>query len=748
MSDDLAAAMEPVARALCGDFNAKLSTKTQLRFGKNGSMEIILAKGVFHDHETDDKGGVLDLIKLKTGREGKEAFEWMREIGIPLEGRPNGQAKANGSHRPPPADERDYVDDDQGRGEPVERGKQTIFATFDFVDLDSVLQYQEVRFQFKLPNGNWELQNGKPKKQIRQRRPDPDKQDAWIWNLGDVSHGLYNFPEIREEMLLPEDERSIVFVPEGPGKCEALKSWGLLATSNSGGAAHWLPHHAQEFQGADVVILVDNDDPGRKRAIAVAASLRGIAKRVRVLDFADLVSDFVAKGDVIDWRDRYGGTKEKLFAIVEKLKDWKPEPYKSKFGAVQWSELDQKREPYEWLIRDFLPANERTMMYGEPSCGKSFAALDIALSVARGLNYEKHNTRQAGVIYCAFEGGKGFPTRVEGYRQHHELELTDGTPFVILTRSVDLFEDEDACKNLREEIDYWRSTFRVPLGLTVFDTVSASSGSMDDSQGKDVAKYLGNGKKIMDGLNSATLYVHHVAKNSGGSPRGSGKWTGDLEATIEVHLDPHNAVDDRGRPVRVVHLKKQREGKGGREVKRFVLSNFVIGKDDTGQDINACILTPPGGDAATSSGKKYEFAPRQQEAKVFAAFWAALDKHGTPPPPEAINPPPGDDGKTQDGVPPSVQKVVDYRYWKEEYEAKDIVDGEEDSKRNNRVKMAMKRGGESLMKFSVINRFQFNRTNQLFWWTGKPVRGFPKTFPKLKAVEDIKPDAPGESIDF
>ena len=42
------------------------------------------------------------------------------------------------------------------------------------------------------------------------------------------------------------------------------------------------------FREADVVVLPDNDDPGRDHARTVAKQLAGIAKRVRVLELPNL----------------------------------------------------------------------------------------------------------------------------------------------------------------------------------------------------------------------------------------------------------------------------------------------------------------------------------------------------------------------------------------------------------------------------------------------------------------------------
>ena len=60
--------IEPVARRLLGEPNARLSNARELRFGTHGSMSIDLKKGTWFDHEDDIGGGVIALIHHKLGK--------------------------------------------------------------------------------------------------------------------------------------------------------------------------------------------------------------------------------------------------------------------------------------------------------------------------------------------------------------------------------------------------------------------------------------------------------------------------------------------------------------------------------------------------------------------------------------------------------------------------------------------------------------------------------------------------------
>ena len=78
---DLSALMGPIALCLLGPPNQALSSRTELRWGNRGSLSVNLEKGCWHDHETGEGGGPLQLITREKGFTGKALFDWLREQG-------------------------------------------------------------------------------------------------------------------------------------------------------------------------------------------------------------------------------------------------------------------------------------------------------------------------------------------------------------------------------------------------------------------------------------------------------------------------------------------------------------------------------------------------------------------------------------------------------------------------------------------------------------------------------------------
>jgi hypothetical protein len=172
-------------------------------------------------------------------------------------------------------------------------GRRHVVATYDYTDERGQLLYQTIRY---VP------------KDFSQRRP--DGRGDWIWNLQGVRRVLYRLPE-----LLAAPLTEPVFVVEGEQDADRLRQQGLTATTSAMGAqAKWRPEYNEVLHGRRVVLLPDNDAPGRQHMEDVQRNLEGVALSVVVLTLPDLPP----KGDVSDWLDA-GGTRHALLEMVAAL---------------------------------------------------------------------------------------------------------------------------------------------------------------------------------------------------------------------------------------------------------------------------------------------------------------------------------------------------------------------------------------------------------------------------------------------
>src|SRR2546428_6460791 len=79
---DLTSLIGPVARRLWGEPNSELSNSKNLRWGARGSKSVDLRRGVWFNHEANEGGGTLALIKRETGYVKDDALAWLTDEGL------------------------------------------------------------------------------------------------------------------------------------------------------------------------------------------------------------------------------------------------------------------------------------------------------------------------------------------------------------------------------------------------------------------------------------------------------------------------------------------------------------------------------------------------------------------------------------------------------------------------------------------------------------------------------------------
>ena len=225
-------------------------------------------------------------------------------------------------------------------------------------------------------------------KRFTQRRPDGD---AWIYSLGDVRRVIYRLQAVRAAIA----EQQRVYIVEGEKDVHTLEGIGLTATCSPGGAGKWRGEYSEIFKDADVVIIPDNDVPGREHADAVALALGMFAKTIRVIRLPDQEDH----GDVTDWLMKKGD-KDKLELIVGSTNP--DERIRPKFWTAP--ELMAEKFQDQRFAVPGLITEGFTLLVGAPKVGKSWLALNLAVAVASGSDaMGSIPVEQGKVLYIALE---------------------------------------------------------------------------------------------------------------------------------------------------------------------------------------------------------------------------------------------------------------------------------------------------------------------------------------------------------
>jgi hypothetical protein len=187
--------------------------------------------------------------------------------------------------------------------------------------LRSVYQYCDESGRTVKESARYQADPGAPEaKTFRQRWPKPGACRMAVYKRPDgMRDVLYRLPEI---IQCAEGGEGDLWWVEGEKDAEAARAIGLTATTVGGVSAPLPVDLDVQLRGIRrLLILPDNDEPGRIHAEKVAAvvSAIGIESRLVVLprlpDHGDL-SDFLAAG----------GTEDDLWRLAEAEEAWKPLP--------------------------------------------------------------------------------------------------------------------------------------------------------------------------------------------------------------------------------------------------------------------------------------------------------------------------------------------------------------------------------------------------------------------------------------
>lgn len=173
-----------------------------------------------------------------------------------------------------------------------------------------------------------------------------------------------------------------VYICEGEKDVDTLTAIGKTAytAGSSTDQKKYAETLAKLATGANVVILADNDSPGKEAAAAVLKECQKTASTVKVV-IPDQKRD---KADVTDYFDELHKTVAEFDALIESADDSSAVQKKTGIVAAltQLSNIE-KKDP-EWLIPGYIPKSQITLIAGDGGSGKGFLWCDIAAAVSTG----------------------------------------------------------------------------------------------------------------------------------------------------------------------------------------------------------------------------------------------------------------------------------------------------------------------------------------------------------------------------
>jgi hypothetical protein len=199
---------------------------------------------------------------------------------------------------------------------------------------------------------------------------------------------------------------------------------------------------------------------------------------------------------------------------------------------------DLKYRAPEYIIGDLFEADTLGLIFGDPGCGKSFLAVDIALSVATGTPFHGQDAKQGAVFFIAGEGHNGLARRFAAWSHARGVSLA-GVPLFKSERAAQ-FLDGASAKAVADAVAALAAQHGPPA-LIIIDTLARNFGAGDENNTKDMSEFV----VAVDDLKArfpgcSVLIVHHSGHAEKQRARGAMALKGALDCEYRVEKDGAN----------------------------------------------------------------------------------------------------------------------------------------------------------------------------------------------------------------
>ena len=436
-----------------------------------------------------------------------------------------------------------------------------------------------------------------------------------------LNPGIKGIPRL--PYRLPEIvNHDVIYICEGEQAADAMWLYGYPATCNSGGANNWDSNLNPYFTDKTVIIIPDNDEPGRKHALQVAEHLHSTAKTIII---ANICSGLKDKADMVDWFQANPRKLHNVGELVSGIEAWEPgdDIEDADDDAIQWILPHQMHYVMDanWTVKDIIPATGLGAAYGKPGSGKTFWALDLAMHVASGKGYANKLTKHGPAAYIALESGRRFQNRVMKWAEENDTNMST-VPFVITPDQINLLDPDKDAERIIKGLRRQQKRFGEPFKLVVIDTLSRAMAGGNENSPEDMTAFVASCDRIWKQLECFVLIIHHVGKDAAQGLRGHSSLLGAVDTEIEV-----TSLDGTEGAYKAFKTLKQRDGEDNLEF-GFKLNTHTIGVDTDGEQLTTCVVEHVSHSDMPVTRRKAKGPTGANQKAVFKAIKQAVDTMG------------------------------------------------------------------------------------------------------------------------
>lgn len=294
-----------------------------------------------------------------------------------------------------------------------------------------------------------------------------------------------------------------------------------------------------------------------------------------------------------------------------------PPPFQSKFRGFFVHEKVGEQPKREWILKNVFLAQTFFLIIGQPGCGKSFLALDFAMTRAiaavdetRPQEWCGRKLKPGATVYIAGEGQDDFLIRQYAWLDHNAVPRGTKMPIFVIPTAVDLRTSEETAKMLIGEIravdKICRDDFGCAVDLVIVDTFNKSLAGGDDTKPEHVGAFIRHAALIREETGCAVGAVHHTPLGAQRA-RGHGSITGDNDGEIFVSPAENGAPNNW-------KITRNKAGPSGARFE-FRLAKQVVGYDDDRDEISSCVCRFVGSEQAIEDSEMRDAATTYKTGK-------------------------------------------------------------------------------------------------------------------------------------
>ena len=181
--------------------------------------------------------------------------------------------------------------------------------------------------------------------------------------------------------------------------------------------------------------------------------------------------------------------------------------------------------PLEWDIDGVLPTGGLSYLIGLRGSGKTLLALDWSAHIALGRRWYGRTVKQGMVLYVAAEGSRSLHSRLDCWKFHHQIPVTQETGIQWFPHRLTLLNPASVGAFIAEV-----AASDVTPRAIVIDTAARCTQGAKENDSDGMGRALDAVDRLREALGTGVLLVAHPARDGGDNPRGHSSQDGAADA--------------------------------------------------------------------------------------------------------------------------------------------------------------------------------------------------------------------------